>query len=57
MNAALPRAFAISRDTRAFAWSAYSVRSTQAALDACNKRSASPCELYAVDDRVVYVSQ
>jgi hypothetical protein len=55
LNATLPRAFAISRDTRTVAWSAYNARSAEAAPETCNKKSASPCRLYAVDERIVYV--
>jgi hypothetical protein len=54
LNATLPRAFAISRNTRTVAWSAYNARSAEVALETCNKKSANPCRLYAVDERVVY---
>jgi hypothetical protein len=57
LNAELPRAFALSRDARTFAWSGYSARSIDTALSACNQSSTSPCQLYAVDDRIVYASQ
>jgi hypothetical protein len=55
LNAALPRAFAMSRDGRNVAWSANSARSVDVALDTCNKKSAGPCRLYAVDERVVFL--
>ncbi len=55
LNGLLPRAFAISRDGRNVAWSANSARSIESALEACNKKSANPCRLYAVDERIVYV--
>jgi hypothetical protein len=54
---ALPRAFAISRDASTVAWSAYNARSIEVALENCNKRAANPCQLYAVDERVVYASR
>jgi hypothetical protein len=57
LNAALPRAFAISRDARTVAWSAYNARSIEVALENCNKKSANPCQLYAVDERVVYTGR
>jgi hypothetical protein len=54
LNALLPRAFAISRDGRNVGWSANSARAVDVALENCNKKSANPCRLYAVDERVVY---
>jgi hypothetical protein len=54
LNAALPRAFAISSDGRHVAWGANSARSVEVAMENCNKKSAGPCRLYAVDERVVY---
>jgi hypothetical protein len=57
LNAALPRAFAVSRDGRHVAWSANGARSTDLALDNCNKKSGARCQLYAVDERVVFASQ
>jgi hypothetical protein len=54
LNAALPRAFAISRDARTVAWSAYNARAMEVALESCNKKSANPCRLYAVDERIVF---
>lgn len=55
LNAALPRAFAISRDARTVAWNANSARAADVALETCNKKSANPCRLYAVDERIVFV--
>jgi hypothetical protein len=57
LNAMLPRAFVISRDGRNVAWSANSARSVDAALENCNKKTANPCRVYAVDERVVFVSR
>jgi hypothetical protein len=54
LNAALPRALAISSDGRAMAWSANSARSTDVALENCNKKSSAKCALYAVDERIVW---
>ncbi|TAG47859.1 MAG: hypothetical protein EAZ30_07695 [Betaproteobacteria bacterium] len=54
LNAALPRALAISRDGRAMAWSANGARSIDVALESCNKKSAVKCALYAVDERIVW---
>jgi hypothetical protein len=55
LNAMLPRAFVVSRDGRHVAWSANSARSVDVALENCNKKSANPCRVYAVDERVVYL--
>ncbi len=55
LNAPLPRALAVSRDARTVAWSAYNARSAELALEACNRKSTSPCRLYAVDERIVHV--
>jgi hypothetical protein len=55
LNASLPRAFAVSDDGRAFAWSANSAASTDGAIASCNQKSAARCKLYAVDERVVHV--
>jgi hypothetical protein len=57
LNAAVPRAFAISRDARTVAWSAYSARAAEVALETCDKKSANPCRLYAVDERIVFVPE
>jgi hypothetical protein len=57
LNAMLPRAFAVSRDGRNVSWSANGARSIEVALESCNKKSANPCRLYAVDERVVYTPQ
>jgi hypothetical protein len=54
LDAALPRAFAIARDGSAFAWSANSSTSIETALQRCAKQSKTQCELYAVDERVVF---
>ncbi len=55
LNAALPRALAVSSDGKVMSWRANSARSTDIALENCEKQSASRCSLYAVDERVVYV--
>ncbi len=54
LNAALPRAFAISPEGQHVAWSANGFASTDNALRQCSQNAKRECRLYAVDERVVY---
>lgn len=60
-RAAMPRAFAVSMNGAHWAWSANDTDSIAAALARCQSNGGGrttgvKCVLYAVDDRVVYVS-
>lgn len=54
LNGGLPRAFAISSDGKASAWSANDPQSMTRATKRCAAKSRAACSLYAVDERVVY---
>jgi hypothetical protein len=51
-----PKAYALSRSSRACTWAARSERAAEQALDACRK-NAPDCALYAYDDIVVWTPQ
>jgi hypothetical protein len=49
-----PRAFALSPDGVHWAWQSGNDNAVTGALQRCNQRADEPCELYAVDDDVVW---
>jgi hypothetical protein len=51
-----PKAYALSRTSRACTWAARGERAAEQALDAC-RRNAPDCALYAFDDIVVWKPQ
>jgi hypothetical protein len=54
LDASPPRAFAIAPGKTASAWNSGSIKALGQALSRCAERAKSPCELYAVDDEVVW---
>lgn len=54
LAAALPRGFALSEDRRFAAWRGNTRTANEEALAACERVSRQRCQLYAVDDRVVF---
>lgn len=56
LGRSLPRAFAIA-PSGAWGWAAGSEDPLRRALDNCNKRGVGACQLYAVDEDVVWAAQ
>lgn len=54
LNAALPRAIAVSANQKTWAWNGNSTNSAATALSRCAAQAKQTCTLYAVDERVVY---
>jgi hypothetical protein len=54
LDAANPKAFAISPDGNAWAWNAGTFDAMQLALSRCAERAHQTCRLYAVDEDVVW---
>jgi hypothetical protein len=54
LASALPRAFAVSGNGKTWAWNANDARSTMRAVERCQAKQNGPCQLYAVDERVVF---
>jgi hypothetical protein len=54
LASALPRAFAVSANGTQWAWNARDGKSPERALERCQAKAKSPCQLYAVDERVVF---
>lgn len=54
LDAAFPRGFALSEDRRFAAWRGNNRKANEEAVAACERLSRQRCQLYAVDDRVVY---
>ena len=54
---ALPRAFALSANGKQWAWNANDGQSAERALERCRSKSKSSCQLYAVDERVVFAKR
>ncbi len=50
----LPRAFAVSANGKQWAWNANDIQSAERAIERCRAKSNANCQLYAVDERVVY---
>jgi hypothetical protein len=51
---ALPRAFAISSNGKQWAWNANDRQSAEHAVERCEAKARARCQLYAVDERVVF---
>lgn len=49
-----PRAFALSPDGEYWAWQSGNENAMRDALQVCDQRSAQACQLYVVDDNVVW---
>ena len=49
-----PRAFALSPDGTYWAWQSGNENAVRGALQRCNQRAGQACQLYAVDDDVVW---
>jgi dienelactone hydrolase len=56
LQKSFPRAFAINEEGR-WGWSSGQWDSTQRALNQCNQKAKKPCQLYAVDEDVVWVNR
>ncbi len=54
LASALPRAFAVSANGRQWAWSGNDNLSTDRAVERCQLKAKARCQLYAVDERVVF---
>ncbi len=54
IRSALPRAFAVSKNGRQWAWNANDAQSAERALTRCQAKNQAGCQLYAVDERVVF---
>ncbi len=50
----LPRAFAMSTNGKNWAWNANDVKSAERAIERCERKANARCQLYAVDERVVF---
>ncbi len=50
----LPRAFAVSSSGTYWAWNANDVKSAELAIERCERKANGRCQLYAVDERVVF---
>ena len=50
----LPRAFALSANAKQWAWNANDSQSTERAMERCQAKAKAECQLYAVDERVVF---
>lgn len=50
----LPRAFAVSASGAQWAWNANDAKSTERAIERCERKAKATCQLYAVDERVVF---
>jgi len=55
LNGGLPRAFAISPDGKYWAWNAGTFDAVSLAIARCAERSHQQCQLYAVDEDVVWM--
>ena len=54
LGAAIPKAFAVSPDGKAWAWNAGTFDAMRLALARCAERAGETCRLYAVDEDVVW---
>ena len=54
LASALPRAFAVSANGRQWAWSGNDNLSTDRAVERCQLKARASCQLYAVDERIVF---
>lgn len=54
VRSALPRAFAVSANGKHWAWNGNDVQSAERAMQRCRAKSNVHCQLYAVDERVVF---
>ena len=54
LRAPVPRAFAIGPDGSSWAWNSGDLDAISHALNRCADRAGQPCQLYAVDDGVVW---
>ncbi len=54
MASAVPRAFAVSVNSKQWAWNANDNESATRAVERCQAKAKASCVLYAVDERVVY---
>ena len=55
LQSGIPRAFAVAPDGKSWAWHAGTVDAIALAVARCGERSSQSCQLYAVDEDVVWV--